>query len=219
MTIDRGTGGSRYQGVVPLDGESLDEVPPHLLPPVGADSDTRSSGRRRDACARRRRHPPFVARRRPHRPVPARSAGSHAPAATCPAATHRRLRRQAGRQTRTTPGRGAAPVDTVAGRRADRSGAAGRESAFSPVRPARRPRFQASPESATNARVRARRCRRARNFSADEIAESIEDGAITVTCEFCGTRYEFDPADSRRGSDSLQKLEHGDVAMLRKSFG
>jgi molecular chaperone Hsp33 len=33
------------------------------------------------------------------------------------------------------------------------------------------------------------------SFSAEEIAESTEDGAITVTCEFCGTRYAFDPAE------------------------
>jgi molecular chaperone Hsp33 len=33
-----------------------------------------------------------------------------------------------------------------------------------------------------------------RQFSAEEIAESIEDGEITVTCEFCGTRYGFDAA-------------------------
>jgi molecular chaperone Hsp33 len=32
-------------------------------------------------------------------------------------------------------------------------------------------------------------------FTAEEIAESIEDGEIVVTCEFCGTRYEFDPAE------------------------
>jgi molecular chaperone Hsp33 len=32
-------------------------------------------------------------------------------------------------------------------------------------------------------------------FSAEEIAESVEDGAIVVTCEFCGTRYPFDPAE------------------------
>jgi molecular chaperone Hsp33 len=32
-------------------------------------------------------------------------------------------------------------------------------------------------------------------FTAEEITESIEDGAIVVTCEFCGTRYEFDPAE------------------------
>lgn len=33
-----------------------------------------------------------------------------------------------------------------------------------------------------------------RQFSAEEITESVEDGAITVTCEFCGSRYAFDPA-------------------------
>jgi len=34
-----------------------------------------------------------------------------------------------------------------------------------------------------------------RSFSAEEITESIEDGAITVTCEFCGLKYTFDPAE------------------------
>ena len=32
------------------------------------------------------------------------------------------------------------------------------------------------------------------SFSAQEIAESTEHGEISVTCEFCGTRYGFDPA-------------------------
>lgn len=32
-------------------------------------------------------------------------------------------------------------------------------------------------------------------FSAEEIAESVEDGAITVQCEFCSTSYRFDPAE------------------------
>ncbi len=31
-------------------------------------------------------------------------------------------------------------------------------------------------------------------FTAEEITESIEDGRIAVTCEFCSTRYDFDPA-------------------------
>ncbi|HMN87837.1 MAG TPA: Hsp33 family molecular chaperone [Bauldia sp.] len=31
------------------------------------------------------------------------------------------------------------------------------------------------------------------SFTAEEIAESVEDGRITVTCEFCNTRYDFDP--------------------------
>jgi molecular chaperone Hsp33 len=44
-------------------------------------------------------------------------------------------------------------------------------------------------------------CSRARitdmlsRFTAEEIVESTEDGRITVTCEFCNTRYVFDPAE------------------------
>ncbi|MEC5289263.1 Hsp33 family molecular chaperone [Aurantimonas sp. C2-6-R+9] len=33
------------------------------------------------------------------------------------------------------------------------------------------------------------------NFSQEEIGESVEDGKIAVTCEFCGEGYEFDPAE------------------------
>lgn len=33
------------------------------------------------------------------------------------------------------------------------------------------------------------------SFSAEEIDESTEDGAISVTCEFCGEKYGFDPAE------------------------
>ncbi len=32
-------------------------------------------------------------------------------------------------------------------------------------------------------------------FSAEEIAESTEDGVIRVNCEFCSKGYEFDPAE------------------------
>jgi molecular chaperone Hsp33 len=32
-------------------------------------------------------------------------------------------------------------------------------------------------------------------FTAEEIADSVEDGGIKVTCEFCNTRYDFDPAE------------------------
>ncbi len=32
-------------------------------------------------------------------------------------------------------------------------------------------------------------------FSAEEILESTEDGKIAVSCEFCSTTYEFDPAE------------------------
>lgn len=32
-------------------------------------------------------------------------------------------------------------------------------------------------------------------FTEQEIADSIEDGRISVSCEFCSTRYEFDPVE------------------------
>ncbi|MDP3897591.1 MAG: Hsp33 family molecular chaperone [Mesorhizobium sp.] len=32
-------------------------------------------------------------------------------------------------------------------------------------------------------------------FSAEEISESIEDGVIKVSCEFCSKKYEFDPVE------------------------
>lgn len=37
------------------------------------------------------------------------------------------------------------------------------------------------------------------NFSATEIADSVEDGGIKVTCEFCGEHYEFSPAEFEKG--------------------
>jgi molecular chaperone Hsp33 len=36
------------------------------------------------------------------------------------------------------------------------------------------------------------------NFTAEEIAESTENGRISVTCEFCGKKYGFDPAEFAR---------------------
>jgi molecular chaperone Hsp33 len=37
-----------------------------------------------------------------------------------------------------------------------------------------------------------------RSFSAEAIDESVEDGRIKVKCEFCGTAYEFEPGEYRR---------------------
>ena len=37
------------------------------------------------------------------------------------------------------------------------------------------------------------------SFSAEEIKESTENGAISVTCEFCGARYGFDSAEFGAG--------------------
>jgi len=38
-------------------------------------------------------------------------------------------------------------------------------------------------------------------FSADEIEESVEDDAISVTCEFCGAKYVFDPQQFAGSAD------------------
>ncbi|SBW15332.1 Hsp33-like chaperonin [Brucella sp. 10RB9215] len=32
-------------------------------------------------------------------------------------------------------------------------------------------------------------------FTAEEIEDSVEDGKISVTCEFCSKLYQFDPAE------------------------
>ena len=40
-----------------------------------------------------------------------------------------------------------------------------------------------------------------RSFSAEAIDELVEDGAIRVKCEFCGTNYEFDPDEFRSTAD------------------
>ena len=34
-----------------------------------------------------------------------------------------------------------------------------------------------------------------KTFDPDEVKEMVVDGKIEVTCEFCSTRYEFDPAE------------------------
>jgi molecular chaperone Hsp33 len=47
-------------------------------------------------------------------------------------------------------------------------------------------------------------------FSAEAIEESIEDGKIRVTCEFCGKKYNFDPAEFR--ADAPIVSPDGDVA-------
>jgi molecular chaperone Hsp33 len=38
-------------------------------------------------------------------------------------------------------------------------------------------------------------------FTPEEIEESVEDGAISVTCEFCGTKYVFDPNEFLENPD------------------
>ncbi len=62
-------------------------------------------------------------------------------------------------------------------------------------------------------------CSRARiqsvlsNFSADEMEDSIEDGVVSVTCEFCSSRYVFQPdeliGDAADSDDDAQGAASG----------
>ncbi|WP_185983377.1 Hsp33 family molecular chaperone [Aureimonas mangrovi] len=40
------------------------------------------------------------------------------------------------------------------------------------------------------------------NFTADELAESTKDGKIEVVCEFCGETYEFSPDEFGKGGEA-----------------
>ncbi|AZN70773.1 Hsp33 family molecular chaperone [Georhizobium profundi] len=44
------------------------------------------------------------------------------------------------------------------------------------------------------------------NFTSDEIAESTDDGVIAVTCEFCSTEYRFEPEEL--GQHSAESESH-----------
>ena len=107
MTIDQGPDMSRYQGLVALEGKDLEhaaheyflrseQIPTRVRLAVGE-----------ELSARRRRHPPSLARRRHPAAVPAQVARARAPARS-------RSRRRAGRHRaahaspRTTPGSKAA---------------------------------------------------------------------------------------------------------------
>jgi molecular chaperone Hsp33 len=41
-------------------------------------------------------------------------------------------------------------------------------------------------------------------FTAEEISDSVENGKISVTCEFCGTSYDFAPAEFAAAADASQ---------------
>lgn len=46
------------------------------------------------------------------------------------------------------------------------------------------------------------------SFSEEEFAESVEDGRIHVTCEFCGETYDFDPAEFDTSAEGETGLKH-----------
>jgi molecular chaperone Hsp33 len=194
MTIDQGGAASRYQGVVPLEGESLEEVAhtyfrqseqiPTRVRLAVAELQTRDNGAMRHSW----RAGGLIVQFLPDAPERMRQAdlpGGDAPSGSVIADVSeddswveaRSLAETIQDDELTDP---AVPVESLLYRLFNERG----------VR-------------VFNSMHVEDRCSCSRDkisgvlstFSADEISESTEEGAISVKCEFCGTKYEFDPAE------------------------
>ncbi|NJO38646.1 MAG: hypothetical protein HC871_14855, partial [Rhizobiales bacterium] len=42
----------------------------------------------------------------------------------------------------------------------------------------------------------------AKRITAEDLAEMVVDGEVSVTCEFCNSRYRFDPASFAKSDDA-----------------
>ena len=195
MTVDQGTRASRYQGVVPLQGDSLEEVAhtyfrqseqiPTRVRLAVAEFHSRENGALRHGW----RAGGLLVQFLPDSPERVRRAdlpGGDVPAdaiiADVVAEDDSWVEAQSLVGTvedheLTDP---AVPVERLLYRLFHERGV--RVFSAGPIRD----KCSCSPD-----RIR----RMLGGFSAEEIAESTEDGRISVTCEFCGTRYEFDPAE------------------------
>jgi len=195
MTVDQGANTSRYQGVVPLEGDSLEEVahtyfrqseqiPTHVRLAV-AEMQTREHGGLRHSWRAGGLIVQFLPEsqdrmRQPDLP------GGDAPQGAEDMLEEadeddawveaRSLAATIGDDELTDP---AVPVETLLFRLFNERGVR----VFHSIEV----RDQCSCSREKVAGVLA-------SFSADEIRQSTEEGEISVTCEFCGTRYGFDPA-------------------------
>ncbi len=194
MTVDQGAHTSRYQGVVPLEGESLEEVAhtyfrqseqiPTRVRLAVAEMHERQGGALRHAW----RAGGLVVQFLPD--APERLRQRDLPGGDVPAGAAIQLFEEddAWRETQ-------ALVGTVED-----------HELTDPAVPVERLLYRLFHERGvrvfSSAAVRDQcSCSRQRiskmlgRFTAEEITDSIEDGRIAVTCEFCGTKYEFDPAE------------------------
>jgi molecular chaperone Hsp33 len=195
MTIDQGPHTSRYQGVVPLDGESLESVAhtyfrqseqiPTRVRLAVAEMQTRAEGELRHAW----RAGGLLAQFLPA--APERMRQQDLPGGDAPEGAEvedetevddswteaQALVGTVEDHELTDP---AVPVERLLYRLFHERGVRVHEAA--PVRD----KCSCSREKIADMLGR---------FTAEEVAESTENGAITVTCEFCGTRYDFDPSE------------------------
>ena len=195
MTVDQGANTSRYQGVVPLEGDSLEEVahtyfrqseqiPTHVRLAV-AEMQTRENGGLRHSWRAGGLIVQFLPQsqdriRQPDLP------GGDAPGGAEESVDEveeddawveaRSLTATIAADELTDP---AVPIETLLYRLFNERGVR----VFNAL--AVRDQCSCSREKVEGVLA---------TFSAEEIAESTEQGEISVTCEFCGTRYGFDPA-------------------------
>jgi molecular chaperone Hsp33 len=181
MTIDRGVETERYQGVVPLEGESLTEA---------ADTYFRQS----------EQLPTFI-RLAVARHYRAGSAGSRSWTWRAGGLLVQKLTREGGRSVAREAAfseedwtRARALAETVED-----------HELLDPLLPPDRllyrlfheeqvRAFRAIPLESYCSCSRARVEELLRRFSAEDLAEMVVDGEMWVTCEFCNSRYQFDPA-------------------------
>jgi molecular chaperone Hsp33 len=196
LTVDQGRHMQRYQGIVQLDGTSLEEAARTYFRQSEQIADRGAAGGRAPDRAGRR-GARALARRRAGGPVPAGGAGTHAPARP---AGRRRRRGATARPDRRCLARGARAS------RHDRKPdelldpTVGAERLLYRLFHERGVRVFEGARCSTSAPARAIASSHPRRFfDEEEIAESIEEGRIRVSCEFCSTEYLFDPADFPAG--------------------
>jgi molecular chaperone Hsp33 len=181
MTIDRGSDTERYQGVVPLEGESLTEA---------ADTYFRQS----------EQLPTFI-RLAVARHYRAGDKGGNAWTWRAGGLLVQKLTREGGRGS----ARGSAIAEEDWARAKALAETVEDHELLDPMLPPDRllyrlfheeqvRAFRAIPLNSYCSCSQARVEELLRRFSAEDLAEMVVDGEVWVTCEFCNRRYSFDPA-------------------------
>jgi molecular chaperone Hsp33 len=181
MTIDRGSDTERYQGVVPLEGESLTEA---------ADTYFRQS----------EQLPTFI-RLAVARHYRAGDKGGNAWTWRAGGLLVQKLTREGGRGS----ARGSAIAEEDWARAKALAETVEDHELLDPMLPPDRllyrlfheeqvRAFRAIPLNSYCSCSQARVEELLRRFSAEDLAEMVVDGEVWVTCEFCNRRYRFDPA-------------------------
>ena len=195
MTIDRGTTGGRYQGVVPLDGTSLEEaahtyfrqseqIPTRVRLAV-AEVQTRDKGqvqRNWRAGGVIVQFLPDALERRRQSDLP----GGDAPPGIAVDAEEEID--EAWREAM-------ADMDTIADDELIDPGVPVEELLYRLFQDRGVRVYRPAPVRSQCSCSRDKVSALLATFTAEEIAEATQDATISVTCEFCGTKYPFDPAE------------------------